>query len=89
MGVNHETGFTENPSVIDTFAVPIAKALLGLLRMVTEFSPIDSLANGRSITWSVLAVAVLQIIGLLGGILATIGIAIFNGRELAATQGGS
>ncbi len=88
MGVNHETGFTENPSVIDLVAVPAAKSILRSLQVVTEFSPIDSLATGRSITWGMLAIAVLQIIGLVGGILATIGIAIFNKRELAATQGG-
>ncbi len=86
MGVNHETGVTEEPSLIDSFAVKISKGILGLLRMVTDFSPIDSLANGRSITWSMFAMAFLQIIGLMGGIFAAIGITIFNRRELAGTQ---
>lgn len=86
-GVNHETGFTDEPNIIDKLAVPAAKGMLGLLGMVKGFSPIDSLSSGRTVAWSDLGQAVLQIWVVMGGILATIGILTFNRRELATAQG--
>jgi hypothetical protein len=87
LGVNHETGYTDNPSLLDRMAVPVARGLLGLLEMVKGFSPIDSLSSGRMIGWDELGRAVLQIWFIMGGILATIGIVTFNRRELATAQG--
>ena len=86
MGVDHDTGKTEMPTVIDQFAVPAAKGLLSLIRLVEGFSPIDSLSSGRSITWIQLGRAVGQICVLLSGLVALIGILIFNRRELATAQ---
>ena len=86
MGVDHDTGKTELPTVIDQFAVPVAKGLLSLIRLVEGFSPIDSLSSGRSITWGQLGRAVGQICVLLSGLVALIGIMIFNRRELATAQ---
>ena len=87
MGVNHETGFTDNPTLIDRMAVPIAQGILATLNMVKDFSPIDSLSSGRTIGWDELGRAVLQIWIIMAGLLAVIGIGTFNRRELATPQG--
>jgi len=66
--------------------IPAFKALLKVFNLVQGFSPIDALSAGRSITWGTLGLAVAQIVLLLGGIIAVIGIVIFTRRELAAGQ---
>ncbi|HEY6227268.1 MAG TPA: ABC transporter permease subunit [Verrucomicrobiae bacterium] len=86
-GVNHETGYTDNPNVIDRVAVPVAKGMLGVLSMIKDFSPIDSLSSGRTISWSELGRALFQIWIVMAGILTAIGIITFNRRELATAQG--
>jgi hypothetical protein len=88
-GVNHETGRTENPALIDQMAVPVAKGLLAILGMVKNFSPIDALSSGRSIPWSELGLAVLQIWVVMAGLLTAVGIFTFSRRELATAQGAS
>ena len=85
--VNHDTGFADAPAWIDYIALPVFRVLLGIIDMVRGFSPIDSLSTGRSITWGQLGVAFLQICVVMGGILAAIGITLFNRRELATAQG--
>jgi hypothetical protein len=82
-GVNHESGYTDNPNIIDKMAVPVARGMLGVLGMIKNFSPIDSLSSGRTIGWDELGRAVFQIWVVLGGILAAIGIHTFTRRELA------
>jgi len=88
-GVNHESGVTENPAFLDKIAVPVAHAFLGVLGMIKNFSPIDSLSSGRTITWSELGRAVFQIWMIMAGILMAIGIYTFTRRELATAQGTS
>jgi hypothetical protein len=66
--------------------VPIFNVLLKVIKLVEGFSPIDSLSAGRSITWSQLGLAILQICLLMGGIFTAIGIIIFTRRELATAQ---
>jgi hypothetical protein len=88
-GVNHETGFTDNPNLIDKIAVPVAKGMLAVMGMIKGFSPIDSLSTGRTIGWDDLARAVFQIWIVMAGLLALIGITTFNRRELATAQGAS
>lgn len=88
-GVNHETGFTDNPNIIDKIAVPIAEGMLALLGMIKGFSPIDALSSGRTVPWSELARAVFQIWVVMAGLLAVIGIITFSRRELATAQGNS
>jgi ABC-type transport system involved in multi-copper enzyme maturation permease subunit len=85
--VNHETGRVDNPAFVDLIALPIFKALLQVINLVHGFSPIDSLSTGRSVSWGELARAVAQIVVLLGGVFATIGIVSFTRRELATAQG--
>jgi hypothetical protein len=61
--------------------------VLRVINLAKDFSPIDSLSSGRSITWAELGKACGQIVLLLGGIIATVGIWSFNCRELATAQG--
>ena len=85
--INHETGRVDNPTIIDLVALPIFKGLLKVINLVHGFSPIDSLSTGRSVSWGELARAVAQIVLLLGGVFAAIGIVSFTRRELATAQG--
>ncbi|MEY4916258.1 MAG: hypothetical protein RL616_171, partial [Verrucomicrobiota bacterium] len=63
------------------------KAMLSVIRLVQNYSPIDALSTGRSITWLELGSAFAQIVLLIGGIFAVAGIIFFNRRELATAQG--
>lgn len=89
LGVDHESGAANASSVLDKVMVPFFSAVLNVINLVQGFSPIDSLSTGRSITWGQLGLAVAQIVLLLGGILAAIGIITFTRRELATAQGNS
>jgi hypothetical protein len=72
--------------LIDAVLLPLFKGILGLVKLVEEVSPIESLSTGRSITWGQLGGAFARIVLLLGGILSLAGIGFFTRRELAATQ---
>lgn len=72
---------------VDYVIVPVFRGALQLIQLVESFSPIDFLSSGRSITWSMLGMAVAQIVLLLGGVFCLIGIILFNRRELATAQG--
>ena len=85
-GYNAEKG-PQGRLPIDTVAIPVFRATLGLVNLAKDFSPIDSLSTGRSITWGQLGRAFGQIILLLGGILGLFGVFVFNRRELATAQG--
>jgi hypothetical protein len=85
-GYNAEKG-PQGRIPIDVVAIPVFKAVLNLVNLAKDFSPIDSLSTGRSITWTQLARAFGQIILLLGGVIGLFGIAVFARRELATAQG--
>ena len=85
MGVDEEHGVAGH-SPVDAVAIPVFKTILYVVNLAKEFSPIDSLSMGRSITWEELAQAFGQIVVLLGGIIVLIGIGIFSRRELATAQ---
>ena len=74
-------------SMADVILIPAFKGVLAVVNLIKNFSPIDSLSSGRVITWGELGLAFAQIVLLLGGILAIIGIALFHRRELATAQG--
>jgi len=61
--------------------------VLTLINLAKDFSPIDSLSTGRSVTWGELGQAFGQIVLLLGGCIGLFGILVFNRRELATAQG--
>jgi hypothetical protein len=86
IGTNGETGVTGH-SAADLVLIPAFKATLRVVGLVQNYSPVDSLSTGRSISWFELGCAFVQIVLLLGGIFAVIGIVCFNRRELAAAQG--
>ncbi len=86
--VNEETG-AAGRSLLDHMLIPFFKVLLRLLDLVQGFSPIDALSTGRSITWDTVGLAALEVVVVLGGALAVLGILIFNRRELATAQGNS
>jgi hypothetical protein len=86
-GVNHETGRIDAPTLVDKVAVPLFKAVLSVVTVVRDFSPIDSLSSGRSVSWGQLARAILQIVVLAGGLFTALGMYLFHRRELAAAQG--
>jgi ABC-type transport system involved in multi-copper enzyme maturation permease subunit len=86
VGGNGETGVMGHSSV-DAVLIPSFKAILSVTRLVENFSPIDSLSTGRAITWGELGLAFGQIVLLIGGIFALIGIGLFQRRELATAQG--
>ena len=72
--------------VIDSVAVPVFGAALKVVSLVEDFSPVDSLSTGRSITWGQLGAAAGRIVLLMGGFFAAAGILLFHRRELAAAQ---
>ena len=67
--------------------IPVFKAVLNVIKLAKDFSPIDFLSTGRSITWGQLGLAFAQIVLLLGGIAAISGMVILTRRELATAQG--
>ncbi len=86
-GLDHETN--QGGSWVDTLLLPLFRVILRVVNLVQQFSPIDSLSNGRSIPWEQLGLAFGQVVLLMGGLLAALGILFFNRRELATAQGHS
>jgi hypothetical protein len=86
-GVHQNTGRVEDPSLLDRAAVKLFGGLLSVIRLAQDFSPVDSLSNGRSVTWGELARAVFQIVIVMSGLFAAVGIVTFTRRELATAQG--
>lgn len=82
---NAEKGKGYSPA--DVVVIPMFKAILKVISLAKDFSPVDSLSTGRSITWAELGLAFGQIVLLLGGIAAVFGIIVFTRRELATAQG--
>jgi hypothetical protein len=85
-GVDEENGIAGR-SLIDGVALPAFKGALVIINLVKGFSPIDSLSTGRSITWGELGRAFAQIVLLLGGFFAVVGMTLLRRRELATAQG--
>ena len=86
MGFNSETGRAGH-SAVDIVAIPVFRGVLELINLAKDFSPIDSLSTGRSVTWGELGQAFGQMVLLLSGIMGLVGIIIFTRRELATAQG--
>ena len=85
---NHDTGAPEGLlGAVDFIMVPLFKAAHEVLTMVNDFSPVDALSTGRSVSWTTLLRALFQIWGLIGGVFVVFGIVAFTRRELATAQG--
>ena len=78
---------TKGSSPADVVVIPTFKAILAVINLAKDYSPIDSLSTGRSITWSELGLAFSRVVLLLGGVLGLFGMATFHRRELATAQG--
>jgi hypothetical protein len=83
---NEETGQAGH-SVMDVVLIPAFKGALNVISLVKSFSPVEALSSGRSITWLELGAAFAQVVLLVGGFFAIVGIVCFNRRELATAQG--
>ena len=83
---NAEKG-TKGSTPADIVIIPTFRAILSVINLAKNFSPIDSLSTGRSIPWSELALAFGQVVVLLGGVLGLFGVTVFTRRELATAQG--
>ena len=87
VGVGNEETGAAGHSMADIILIPAFKGILTVAGFVKSSSPIDSLSTGRSITWEELGTVFGQIVLLIGGGIAIIGMLLFNRRELAAAQG--
>jgi hypothetical protein len=85
-GVDHESGASARTAV-DALMVPAFRGLLWIINLAQQFSPIDALSTGRSITWGQLGLAFMLVVMGLGGVFAVFGMVVFQRRELAAAQG--
>jgi hypothetical protein len=85
-GVDHHVGYVENPSVLDRISVRVFGSLLWVINLVQDFSPVDSLSNGRTVGWMEVGRAVFQIVVIMAGLFAVLGITLFTRRELATAQ---
>lgn len=80
---------TKGWSPADVVVIPTFRAALKVINLAKDFSPVDSLSTGRSISWGELGRAFGQVVFLLGGGVAIFGIVVFTRRELATAQGNS
>ncbi|HEX3889542.1 MAG TPA: ABC transporter permease [Verrucomicrobiae bacterium] len=87
VGVGNEEKGIRGHSAADVVLIPMFKGILAVVSLTKNVSPIDLLSTGRAISWGDLGMAFGQIVLLLGGIIAIIGIVLFNRRELATAQG--
>jgi hypothetical protein len=85
MGYDSESG-VRGYSPVDAVAIPVFKGILTVINLAKDFSPVEALSAGRSITWGELGRAFVQIVLVLGGVLAAFGIWAFGRRELATAQ---
>jgi hypothetical protein len=74
-------------SMADVVLIPLFKGILAVVNLTKNVSPIDLLSTGRAISWGQLGLVFGQVVLLLGGFVAIIGIILFNRRELATAQG--
>jgi len=85
LGFEHDTNTQLYPAV-DAVMVPLFELLLKAVNLVHQFSPIDAVSSGRSVTWSDVARSTFLVIGVMGGLFAVLGITAFTRRELATAQ---
>ncbi|HNQ88617.1 MAG TPA: hypothetical protein PKM73_08390 [Verrucomicrobiota bacterium] len=85
--VDHDTGMVAEPNWFDHTSVGAFRAALWTVNLVRDFSPIEALSTGRTVSWTTLARAFGQIVVLVGGLFAAFGVLVFTRRELATAQG--
>jgi hypothetical protein len=82
-GINHETGRKDESSILDGVAIFIARGAVKITKSIWGYSPVDSLSEGRTITWATLFWAFFAIIVVMGGLVMAIGVYMFHHKELA------
>ena len=70
-------------SYVDWYAIPAFTVLVTLIEPVKDFSPIDSLSKGESVTWEELTRAYSFCWGITGWLLGLFGVIVFSRRQLA------
>ena len=80
------TGGQRDSSYVDSFAVPAFKVMVSIIKPVKDYSPIEKLTEGRSITWGELMRAYGYIWGITGLTLGVLGSFILSRRQLAITS---
>jgi hypothetical protein len=70
-------------SIVDWYAIPAFKVMVTLISPMREYSPINSLAEGESVTWGELTKAYSFIWGISGWLLGLFSAIIFSRRQLA------
>jgi hypothetical protein len=81
-----ESSFTLVKQVVDTVMISVYAVMLQVIAAVEDYSPVESLSAGRSITWGHLARAYGLMWLVFGGICGGVGIITFTRRELATAQ---
>lgn len=84
-GEDHETGVATSPT-LDRLALPVMQGLGWVTTLVSSFSPIESVSTGRSVGWGEVARALGQIVLLVGGAVAGLGVWLLHRREIATAQ---
>ena len=82
-GINHETGKKDESSMLDGAAIFFASGAVKITKSIWGYSPVDSLSNGRTITWVTLFWAFFAIIVVMGGLIMALGAYMFQRKELA------
>lgn len=83
INVNQNTGTVIDPGPLNMVSVKVFGAVLHVINLAKDFSPVEALSSGRSISWGMLSQAFLQVVLLMGGLLAALGVFLFSRRELA------
>ena len=81
--MNTYTFGERDKSYVDWYAIPAFTVLVTLIEPVKDFSPIDSLSKGESVTWGELTRAYSFCWGITGWLLGLFGVIVFSRRQLA------
>jgi hypothetical protein len=69
--------------MLDAAAIFFASGAVKITKSIWGYSPVDSLSNGRTITWATLFWAFCAIIVVMGGLIMGLGAYMFQRKELA------
>ena len=73
-------------SVVDLYAIPAFKVITTLVSPMKDYSPIEALSSGQSVTWGETVRAYAFVWGISGWILGLVGAIVFDRRQLAITS---
>ncbi len=82
-GINHETGRKDESSILDDAVILFAKGAIKITKSIWDYSPVDNLSSGRTITWNTLLTAFVWVVLIMGGLVMAVGAYMFQRKELA------